>query len=192
MKAEKNPFRSSAIAKVRFRIADSDRHDLVSRLQHHGWQGSIVGPAGSGKSTLLEDLEPVVRAAGREVVWMRLNLKSSTAERHAVVQQIRHLTADQCCFLDGGEVLGHLSWWQLSRCSKHGQGGLFATLHRPHFLPITLNTNTDEATCITLAQQLAGNLWNEELEQVARTVFAEQHGNAREVFRACYHYCLLK
>lgn len=188
MKAEKNPFRSSAIAKVRYRMDAAERSRLITRLQQHEWLGSIVGPEGSGKTTLMEDLESTVCDAGRQVVWIHLNRESTAEERRIAVRQILQLGAAQCCFLDGGEVLGRLNWWKLSRCSKHLQGGLLATLHKPRFLPVTFATTTDAETCIALAQLLAGQMWDEEIAHVAREAFAEQNGNAREVFRTCYHY----
>ena len=171
---------------------EAGQSSLVARLASHGWLGSIVGPEGSGKSTLIEDLEAAVSAAGREVVWIRLNSESTPKQRDDAVRQIVQLGPTQCCFLDGGEVLGQLNWWQLSRRKKHLKGGVLATLHRRRFLPVIYATHTGMETCIQLAKQLAGKSWNDELRQVAINAFDAQKGNVREVFRECYHWCSLR
>lgn len=189
MKAENNPFRSNAIAELRFRLDASEKRDLVERLHANGWRGCILGQEGTGKTTLLEDLEGPLRDEGIRVGWIRLNLDSTAADRRLAVARISRMRRDQCCFFDGGEVLGWLSWRRLIwSVDRHGCG-LVATVHRPCPLPVVHRTNPELDQTVSLVRHLAGAHWSNELEGTARAAFREHHGNAREVFRACYWHC---
>src|SRR5205809_770947 len=45
---------------------------IVERLKANNWRGQIMGEHGSGKSTLVATLVPVLKAAGREVVAIKI------------------------------------------------------------------------------------------------------------------------
>lgn len=189
MKAEKNPFRSSAVAKLRYRISDPERHALTARLRLGDWRGCIIGPEGSGKTTLLEDLEESVRADGIAMKRVGLRRESSPEERQAAFRHITGMRRGECCFLDGGEVLGWFGWRRLIRRVRANGCGLVATVHRPCPLPVIYRTETEVERALSLAKELAGACWNGEMETAARAAFEKSRGNVREVFRACYWHC---
>lgn len=189
MKAENNPFRSAAVAKLRFRLDPSEVRAMVEGLRANDWRGCILGPEGTGKTTLLEDLETPAQAAGVTIEWIRLSLDSDAEERRLAVDRIDRMNAEQCCFFDGGEVLGWLGWRRLLRTVRNRGCGLVATVHRPCPLPVVHRTAPDLEETVSLARHLADSHWSDELEAAARTAFRHSHGNAREVFRACYWCC---
>lgn len=189
MKAEKNPFRSSAIAELRYRIDAGERERLVSRLRTENWRGCLLGPEGTGKTTLLENLQPRIEAEGNTVVWVRLTAESKPPERQATICRVAALKPGQVCFFDGGETLGRLAWWRLLKKTR-ATGGLVATVHRrPHGLPVVFHTKPDLSRSLLLAKELAGTHWDDQLAAVAKAAFRTNGGNVREVFRACYWHC---
>lgn len=166
-----------------------ERREVVERLRAHGWRGSILGPEGTGKTTLLEDIEASLRVEGLAIHWIRLNLDSTVDERREAARRVRRMGASECCFFDGGEVLGWLAWRRLVGAVKRNGCGLVATVHRPSPLPVIYRTEADPGRTVSLARELAGEHWTPKMEGVALSSFREGRGNAREVFRACYWHC---
>lgn len=189
MKADENPFRSSAVADLRYEIDSGARDALVARLERNHWRACILGPEGTGKTTLMEDLEAPVAARGKRVVWVRLSLDSRPPEVSRALAVIRELGPDDVVFLDGGEVLGWLRWWQVQRLVRVAGAGLLATVHLRRFLPVIHETRRDPNRVLDLARRLAGPHWSVDLAFVAEAACRDSRANAREVFRACYKYC---
>lgn len=187
MKASENPFRSEAVAKLRYRMPPQQLAALANQVVTQTRQCSIVGPHGTGKSTLLEDLQPHLTQHGLQIRHHYLNVQTSRQQRHATLKQIKqaNYTPNQCTLLDGGEVLGPFQWRQLLQHIRQHNNHLITTLHRPRKLPILHKTQTDWAT----AQELIQQLTHHDLEHIAHTAFKQNQGNIREVFRACYWAC---
>ncbi|MCC5805774.1 MAG: hypothetical protein JJU00_05540 [Opitutales bacterium] len=192
MKADENPFRASAVARLRYRMRPEVADGVIARLRAASWRACLRGPAGTGKTTLLEDLEPHLQAAGLETRWVRLTLESDGPARAAAVAEAAALSAGQCLLFDGGEVLGWLGWHALIRQVRRSGGGLVATTHRRCALPAVFTTRTDESLALELARGLAGAHWSPDLEATARAAFRASRGDVREVFRACYWHCAEK
>jgi energy-coupling factor transporter ATP-binding protein EcfA2 len=187
MKAAENPFRSSAIDKVRFRIPPEELASLASKTLSEGYRCCcLLGPEGSGKTTLLEDLEPILRERPQPIHFYRLREESSRLDRSKVMKSILQLGPDDICLLDGGEVLHWTAWLSLRRAARTRKFRLIATLHRNRGLPVLYRTNPDWATTSQLVVSLAGHTMCPTLESIARKAFTDNSGNVREVFRACY------
>lgn len=189
MNAHENPFRSATVAELRYRLGAEERSGLVKRLRGYGWRACLLGPEGTGKTTLLEDLEATIRAAGREVCWIRLSHQSARAEKRDAASAIADLGPGIVALVDGGEVFGRLRWTLLLRTIRRSGAGVLATVHRPCGLPVLHRTRPDLDQALRLTRQLAGACWHPDLEHVARRAFAESRGNVREVFRAAYWHC---
>ncbi len=192
VKADENPFRASAVARLRYRMSAEAMDGVVARLREASWRGCVRGPEGTGKTTLLEDLEPRLREAGLETRWARLTLESGRDARDDAVACATALRPGECLLFDGGEVLGRWSWHCLIRRARRSGGGLLATTHRRCALPAVFTTRTDEALALALARELAGALWDAALEANARAAFRRSGGDMREVFRAGYWHCAEK
>ena len=189
MKAKENPFRSSAVAELRYRISAAELARLVDTLRAQQWRACLTGPEGSGKSALLEALEAPISEAGRKVHWIRLNANSSPDERREARKRLARLRADEVCLIDGGEVFGRLSWLRIIRSLKCTNAGIVATVHRPCGLPALLETEASLDLALSLSRDLAGPHWNEQLEAATTDSFRASGGNIREVFRAGYWQC---
>lgn len=192
VRADENPFRASALARLRYRMSGTAADGVVTRLRAVSWRGCIRGPEGTGKTTLLEDLEARLRDAGLAIRWARLTLESSRAERAAAMADATALRPGECLLFDGGEVLGWWGWHRLIHAARRSGGSLVATTHRRCALPTVFTTRTDEALALALARELAGAHWGPALEAAARTAFRASGGNVREVFRAAYWHCAEK
>lgn len=189
MRANENPFRSSAIAEIRFRISAKQQRLLLNHLRIENWHGCILGPHGTGKSVLLEDLGRALEEERVEVVRAFLNSSSTEIERKDAVDRAGSLRAGQVCLIDGGEALGRFHWLRLIRRARRNGSGLVATVHRPCGLPVLHTTAPNLSLALDLAARLAGDGWNDALAAVAEGAFHQNGGNMREVFRACYWHC---
>lgn len=185
MKASENPFRSAAIAELRYRIAPEDLLALAQNAVDTDKHCCILGPEGTGKTTLLEDLDQQLIEMGHETEWIRLNNDSSRAKRNEAMARLAGAAkSGKIVLLDGGEVLKLLQWWKIRRLGRSGLK-VVATLHRNRGLFVLHRTTPDWS----VAKSMVRTLSNRELEDVAAEAFKESRGNVREVFRACYWAC---
>ena len=184
MRAIDNPFRSSAIASLRYRISAAKRSALLQRFIENRWQGCIRGPHGTGKSTLLEDLATQIDS--HDIRWIILHRNSAWAIKLNALRKL--LLAKPCALycVDGAEALGLPIWSALSLWLRARGTKVLATTHHVCFLRSVLVTEKNQALMLTITRELAGSHWNRDLQQIAFDAFQRNHGNMREVFRACY------
>ena len=190
MKAAENPFRSSAIAEVRYRIEEAELVGLAARAASAPFrQCCLLGPEGSGKTTLLEDLEPYLQAVGFEPHWLSLQEDAGRKERRRALARMKHYLETDICLLDGGEVLSWWQWRSVLGLSRRQGFRLIVTLHRERGLPVLRKHETSWELARELVARLAGDRHSPALEETARRACEETGGNVREVFRACYFHC---
>ena len=189
MNAHENPFRSSEIAKLRYRLSAAELGEFVERVLNTSMGSSIVGPKGPGKTTLMEDLQQPLEARGVEVVWIRLTLESNRAEKREAINQLKQIGPKQIVLLDGGEVLTFWEWRSIRKRMRQASANWIATLHQPRGLPVLHSTQPDWSLAQDLVKRLAGQNLAESLMPVAEHSFRSETGNVREVFRACYWAC---
>jgi hypothetical protein len=154
---------------------------LVDRLRSSRWWGEVVGPHGSGKSTLLHTLVPAIRAAGREVRWLRFQggtlidsqMMSFSLPRSVVV-------------IDGFE---QLSWFERLRwrlLCRWWRSGLLVTAHQPVGLPALYETQVDGQ----LAQHVSRVLLDANSHEISTCeislAFAASPGNLRDALFRLY------
>lgn len=185
MKASQNPFRTDAVAKLRYRIDTDSLDELALNATSLNAPACILGPEGTGKTTLLEDIHRKVTTMEQNTAWIRLNRDSGIRERKAAVDKLLHPSTGMLYFMDGGEVLSALDWWRIRRSGRTGLK-LIATLHNSRGLDILHRTAPDWP----LTKELVTSLHQDaRLEEVARSAYRDSRGNVREVFRACYWTC---
>lgn len=189
MKPSSNPFRSSAIARQRYVISESEFTGLLTELSKMNYQASIMGPHGTGKSVLLEDLRRALESSGKSTRWFYLYTGSSRRERLATLLEILRSPGEQICCLDGGETIGGVIWNMFLLIVQLKRTSLLATTHRPCFLAALYETRADLDHALMITSNLAGADWNEEMENLAAETFRKHSGNCREIFRSCYLYC---
>lgn len=190
MKAAENPFRSSAIAKIRYRMSEVELAELAARAASAPFrQCCLLGPEGSGKTTLMEDLEPFLQAMGFEPRWISLQEEATRSERREALRRLGRYGPADVCLLDGGEVLTWWQWRQVGILARRRRFHLIATLHRERGLPVLRTHDTSWPLARELVKDLAGPEFSLELEAAARQSYEATAGNLREVFRACYLFC---
>ena len=188
MRASENPFRSEAVARLRYRMPGPELEALAARVAKSMPYSCLLGPEGTGKTTLMEDLEPLLEKQGLRIHWLRLTTESSKHERRAVLDALARANQKDCFLFDGGEILGAIHWWQIKRLLRKNACHMIATLHRSRNLPTLHQTLPDWELTKSMVKELCAD----DLEQVARCAFEASHGNVREVFRACYWACAQK
>lgn len=187
MKASENPFRSEAIAKLRYRIEPEALKRLAQSAAEAMGAACILGPMGTGKTTLLEDLIPHIQDLGLDTHAISLNTDSTRETQRQTIVKIAGLGPTDCILLDGGEILGRMSWWKICRLVARHQVKLIATLHNNRGLRVLHETSPNWP----MAKELIQALSERDLEEVAAESFMQSRGNIREVFRACYWACAL-
>lgn len=185
MKASANPFRSSSVEQLRYALSTDELEALVDDALHESCS-CLLGPKGTGKTTLLEDLEPRIQQRGFKTHWIRLQLESTPADRAEAIAEIRNLSPQHVCLFDGAEVLNFWQWRRVCRTARSNGFTLIATLHRKRSVTILRRTQTDWPLMEQFVRQLSGEHYSDRLSDHAQRAFHSNHGNMREVFRACY------
>lgn len=189
MKARENPFRSDALAKLRYRLPEDALERLADRVQHGTCFSEITGPEGTGKTTLMEDLRARLQSRGCPTVWLRLTRDSSPGERRTAVRNLKRMDPEIIALFDGGEVLGRLNWIRLRHFLRRQSIRGVATLHRTRGLPLLHQTTQNLEVAESLVEELVGPEAFRPLRPTVRETFTAHQGNLREVFRACYWVC---
>jgi hypothetical protein len=151
------------------------------KLSAQNWRGEIVGRHGSGKSTLLEALKPVIAAAGRRVVAIRLRMGQRT-----LPSELLNWEGALLLVVDGYERLGWLERWRLNRRCRRNGTGLLVTSHRPTGLPNLIRLAPDRQ----LVEWLVADLCAEVSSGVTPADVAASHAchgsNVREILFDLY------
>lgn len=189
MRAHENPFRSSEIAKLRYRMPVEQQGVLLRTLLGRPGCQAIVGVPGTGKTTLMEDLAMRQQEWHPEAPRIRigLNRESPSADRWRALRTISRAPSGAVVYFDGAEVLDRLRLRWLARAVR--RGGLYGlvSLHRRRGgIPVLWETAPDAAVMEVLVARLVAGDPDEKLQAVAREAFRENGGNLREVFGACY------
>ena len=147
-----NPFATRFIrpGAIPFLFLDGDSADAIfDRLRNHWW-GQIVGPHGSGKSTLLATLTPLIEAAGRSV----LSLKIGPGERKLPPLDPTSLSPTTQIIIDGYEQLSWWSRWKLHHVARGAKAGLLVTAHANVGFPTLYQTKPSEAVAQAVVERL--------------------------------------
>jgi len=148
-----NPFATRFIrpGAMPFLFLDGDSAEaILSRLKQQNWWGQILGQHGSGKSTLLATLGPLFKAAGRNVVA----LKVGPGERRLPQIDRKTVSPATQIVIDGYEQLSCWSKWKVRRLARSAGAGLLVTAHQDVGLPTLYETNPSEAVALAVAARL--------------------------------------
>jgi len=184
MKARDNPFSTSRVLRMRYRLEAGEWDSLLDRLAGLQFRAALVGPHGSGKTTLLEDLQPRLETMGFRVHWLRLREDHRALPSDFLSEVLPGLGRSDILLFDGAEQLPGWNWawfkWQARRA-----GGLVITTHQPGRLPLLRACATDPDLLATLVRELTGpeaEVWEKE----AAKLFHPHQGNVRDVLRKLY------
>ena len=174
MRARDNPFGSTRVEKLRYRLPEGLTWDgLLERLAALRFRAAIVGPHGHGKTTLLKEIALRLSARGFRVRTVTLR------EEERRVGRLRGLDADEILLLDGAELLGRLSWLRV-RFACRRAGGLIVTSHRTGLLPTLMECETSPELLFDLVKELSGE------EKEVSELFERHCGDVRAVFWELY------
>ena len=183
-RARDNPFAVDRVLRVRYRFDSTSLDDLCQRVETLNMRGAIVGPQGTGKTTLLEDLAMKLEKQGWRIRGARLSAEHPAFDRRWLRNFSASLESRDLIALDGAEQLS--SWaWQHFKHRSHRAGGLLITSHRPALLPTLLETSTSLDVLDHVLKQLVPDAACE-LHERAAALFAQFHGNIRDVLRVLY------
>lgn len=183
-RARENPFATTHVLKVRYRLRDESWAGLLDRLERMRFRAAIVGPEGRGKTTLLEDLQPMLEARGYKIIWLRLTRDEPLPSRSELNQLAATAGPDHILLIDGAEQLGWWTWRWLRRRTRHA-GGLLVTSHRPGLLPTLISCSTDEDLLADIVATLL-HTPADQLRSEASALFRKHRGNLREALREMY------
>lgn len=186
MKARDNPYRVERLHQLRFRFTAGDLGTLLRRFRELNQRGAIVGPHGAGKTTLVAELARELRAAGGEVLELRLNEANRPEHRQLVADVSREMTTERILILDGAEQLGSLRWRSFLRESRHF-GGLLITAHAAGRLPTLYECRPGLELLRSLTAELAGEAAPGKLD--LRQLYQRHGGNLRDCLRELYDTC---
>jgi energy-coupling factor transporter ATP-binding protein EcfA2 len=149
-----NPFATRFIrpGAIPFLFLDGDSAEaIVERLKANRWHGQILGEHGSGKSTLVAMLVPLLEAAGRQAVLIKIG----PGERRLAGIQLSSSLPSTQLIIDGYE---QLSWWSRLairyRVWQSG-AGLLVTAHSHVGLPTVYTTQATEEVAMAVVEKLA-------------------------------------
>lgn len=183
MKARDNPFAVARLDRIRFRPQGVTWDSLLDQLEALEYRAAILGPEGSGKTTLLQDLAPMLRGRGFDVIEI---YPSSVEKPMSVVAASLCdvvLTRRHIILLDGADRMGLVGWRRFLWRTKRA-GGLIITTHRPGMLPVLIHCRTTPE----LVEELVGELIPENPDILcrARLLFEQFGGDVRAVMRGLY------
>jgi energy-coupling factor transporter ATP-binding protein EcfA2 len=173
-----NPFATRFIrpGAISFLFLDGDSAAaIVERLKENNWRGQIIGEHGSGKSTLVATLAPLIEAAGRQVVM----LKMQPGERSLPIEN-SSLTPVTQLILDGYE---QLSWWSRLRVRWllwRSGAGLLVTAHRDVGLPTLYTTKSSEEVASAVVNSLIAPEGSSIRASEVADAYRAAGGNVRE------------
>jgi len=184
MRARDNPFSTSRVLKLRYRLPPDGMESLLSRLEQLRFHAAIVGPHGSGKTTLMQDLTPGLRARGFSVHYHHLGETRRRIDPEWRSDLAARVGPGDCLLLDGAEQLSSWDWWRFRRQFRRA-GGMVLTTHGPGRLPTLATCKTSPGLLAELLRCLVS--WpEEEIQSVAETFHARHQGNIRDALRALY------
>jgi hypothetical protein len=174
-----NPFATRFIrpGAIPFLFLDGDSAEaIVERLKANHWRGQIIGEHGSGKSTLVATLVPLIEAAGRRVVV----LKIGPGERRLPPVEKSLLTSGTQLMIDGYE---QLSWWSRLRLRwlvGRSGAGLLVTGHSDVGLLTLYATKSSEEVAAAVVNTLIANQGSAIAAHEVAEAYGEAGGNVRE------------
>jgi hypothetical protein len=149
---------------------------IVERLKAKHWRGQIIGEHGSGKSTLLTTIIPVIEAAGKQVVM----LKVGPSERRLPRIDKSSLSVTTQLIIDGYE---QLSWWSRARIRAltwRAGAGMLVTAHTDVGLPTVYATEPSEAVAVAVAESLGARDGSPVSRDDIAAAYQAANGNLRE------------
>jgi len=183
-----NPFSTRAVrpGAIDYQFPPDDSLDrCISRLEHHGWWGEIIGPHGAGKSTLVESLHAALGDVGRTVIGCTL----TRGQRRLPLALRANAAWDKRTqvVVDGYEQLG---WWQrssLKRTCRRLGCGLLITAHTSCGLPTVFRAQTSlEQTTRLVSSLLPRHAVSYISTADIEDAFSRHGGNIREVLFDLY------
>ena len=181
MRARDNPFRTSSVLAVRYRLLSGSWAGLMDRLDDQDYRAEIEGPGGSGKTTLLEDLAARLAREGFTIHWVRL---TADDPRLPATLLSTRFGPREILLIDGADLLRGRDWRRLRRGTREA-GGLVVTTHRSGMLPTLVHCETTPG----LLWEILRELLDQEadgMHQRARELFHRHNGNLRGVLRELY------
>jgi len=183
-----NPFATKFIrpGAIPFLFLDGDSADaILQRLKLHHWCGQIIGDHGSGKSTLLTTLTPLIEAAGRSVVL----LKIGPGEKRLPAIDYSTLSPSMQLVIDGYEQLSWSSRLRIRWLTWRRGSGLLVTAHTNAGLPTVYATQPSEAVAAAIVNQLtAPESVSISADQISNA-FRAAGGNVRETLFRLFDLC---
>lgn len=183
-----NPFATRFIrpGAIPFLFLDGDSAEaIVERLKSNNWRGQIIGEHGSGKSTLVAALVPLIEAAGRRAVMIKIG----PGERRIVGLQTPSLSPSTQLIIDGYE---QLSWW--SRLTVRyliwrTGAGFLVTAHADVGLPAVYQTKATEEVAAVVVEKLAAAQGISVSRNEIANAYRAAAGNIRETLFNLFDLC---
>jgi energy-coupling factor transporter ATP-binding protein EcfA2 len=134
-------------------LDDDSAEAIVERLKANRWRGQIIGEHGSGKSTLVATLVPLMEAAGKSIVLIKIG----PGERRLPEIDKSSLLPTTELIVDGYEQLSWWSRWKLRWLIWRSGAGLVVTSHANVGLPTVYVTKSSEEVASAVVSKLLAN-----------------------------------
>lgn len=174
-----NPFATRFIrpGAIPFLFLDGDSAEaIIERLKANHWRGQIIGDHGSGKSTLVATLMPLIEAAGKNIVAVKIG----PGERKLPGIEKSSLSPSTQLIIDGYEQLSAWSRWRLGWLVWQTGVGLLVTVHADVGLPAIYCTKPSEAVAAVVVQRLTDGAGGPVLPTDVTEAYQAAAGNIRE------------